>query len=61
MGKQHQVGRFRVEVSRGGWISVCGPDYELESEFRVIEIATGKVVMTFTEVGEWPFMSSAQI
>ena len=50
--------RWRVEVDRGEWISVCGPDYESETEFRVVDASTGEVVLTFTETGDWPFMVS---
>jgi hypothetical protein len=46
-------------VIRGQWISVCGPDYESESEFRVVDIDSGAVAFVFTETGDWPFMCGA--
>lgn len=49
---------WRVEVHRGEWISVCGPDYEQETEFRVIDEGTGRTVLVLTETGEWPYLVS---
>jgi hypothetical protein len=48
--------RYRVESDRSAWVSVGGPDYECEGEHRVVEIATGRVVLRLQEWGDWPFM-----
>ena len=41
---------------QGQWIGVNGPDYESESEFRVVDASSGEVAHVFTESGDWPFM-----
>jgi hypothetical protein len=52
--------RWRIEVVTGEWLSVCGPDYEREKDFHVIDTATGRPVLTFTEYGDWPYMCGAE-
>ncbi len=47
-----------MEVHRGEWISVCGPDYEQETEFRVIDGRTGRTVLVLTGTGDWPYLVS---
>ena len=35
---------------------MCGPDYELTGEHRVVDVRTNQVVLRFEESGNWPFM-----
>lgn len=52
--------RFRVDVVRGEWLCVNGPDAERTDEHLVVEVATGRVVLRFEEYGNWPYMAEQE-
>ncbi len=53
-----QPDRWRIDYVSGTWRSVCGPDYENESEYSVVDVTTGKTVLVFEEYGDWPYLAN---
>lgn len=51
--------RYRIDRIAGEWRSVGGPDYENESEWRVVDQHSSAVVITFHEYGDWPYLTAA--